>query len=790
MTRLFSSLTTKKFLLLIFLSTFFLHVFSQSTVSGLITNGNTEEPVDYAAIGLVYLPDSALINSTITDSYGNYSIEITKTGKYCMHIRSLGYKNFITEPFLVEDLESEINIDDIILEEEKILLNEVVVNSDRLVGESLVDKTVYSISSKVREVSKSGLDVLMFVPSVQVDVFNKTVKLNGSNNIQFQVDGKDVESNYIKQIPPERIARVEIMDQPSAKYDASISGVINIILMKDKRTGLNGRISTENHYSNFRTDDVFGQAMSYYSENIEYGFKKLRLYSNVDGGIDKFQTSSDIENIYSDGSGYHQTSIEESCSYPWVWGEIGADWFINNKNMLNMSIELSPGIPEKSIAEYEIDTLSGDLQYLYSESSSTEKYYSPELYYKRKFDKKGQELTIQTLYKKRTTQNNDESSYANSGNQYKNKVESLKDNSATKIDYTHPVGDFKIETGFHQYLQWFNNTLTDETNSVEKYKYSEYRNAVYLNLVGAKEKLKYQAGIRYEHSGINLNDQKDKDINLFSPQVSFVYKFSEIHDVKLSYRRQIRRCMFTDMLPFETQTDDYNVSIGNPDLDPEQWDNFNLKYSLNSDAGFFVSTGLYAQLQKDKVVDIKYLRNDGVTVSTYENIGSAIEKGVRLDVEIFAIDWWECELGGSVYNLEFESLPDYDIEGKKALLSDFYCSNIFMLPADFSVITDFYYESGYISLQSVEAPYTFYMAGINKSFGDNIEMGLTWYLLFNSEYIMNDTKTTTNDFVLTEYSTFNLEPLISFDKSVTFGNAELKKVRNDQKQGEGGKSPF
>ena len=207
-------------------------------IRGKVCFEKDKSPVQFATVGMIQLPDAEMITGVITLTDGGYFFEKVKPGNYFMKVSFVGYKTN-GKKVTVEAGNGEIAVDTIYLAETTASLNEVTVVGERLKGKEMVDRTVYAIPQVIAKSSSNGYDILKKIPQVNVD-FQNNVTLNGSSNFIIQVDGRQRDKEFLAKLLPSDIESIEVVSNPSGKYEGNIDGVINIILKKEARYGMNG----------------------------------------------------------------------------------------------------------------------------------------------------------------------------------------------------------------------------------------------------------------------------------------------------------------------------------------------------------------------------------------------------------------------------------------------------------------------------------------------------------------------------------------------------------------------
>ncbi|NJO89018.1 MAG: TonB-dependent receptor [Chloroflexia bacterium] len=208
-------------------------LFSQENlaIAGKVLDDKNQQPVAYANVSLYSLSDSSLVKGAITNENGEFGINDLRPNDYYVKVSYIGYQNKVVDKVSLSKEKPNVSLGTIAMAPEDTELGEVTVKEDKLKGQEKVDRTVYNVTAKVQEVSTNGLDVLKHIPSVSVD-FQENVTLAGRSDILFFVDDIQRDKDFVAQLDPSSIDRVEIMTNPSSKYDADISGIIHIYLKK------------------------------------------------------------------------------------------------------------------------------------------------------------------------------------------------------------------------------------------------------------------------------------------------------------------------------------------------------------------------------------------------------------------------------------------------------------------------------------------------------------------------------------------------------------------------------
>lgn len=561
-------------------------------------------PVQFATVALLALPDSALLTGVITLTDGGYLLEKVKPGNYFVRVSFVGYTPD-GKPVTVTEGADEVVLDTIFLAETTALMGEVTVIGERLKGKEMVDRTVYSIPEVVSKSSSNGYDILKKIPQVNVD-FQNNITLNGSRNFIIQVDGRQRDSEFLARILPSDIQSIEIISNPSGKYEGNIDGVLSIILKKEARYGMNGNIML--------SLKPFHKVTSVASGSLDYSIGKITFYVTALSIYQGLNISSTNESRFPSidsttnmkGSGAIKVSVPSVNS--------GFDYYINDKNNLSFNFSYKPvsqAVDLTSSTElYKAGTpLNTVTSLINSNLHSDETSFS--LFYKRTFNKPVEELTAEVSYY--MFNSFEESNFTNSRHPY-NSDEVLstysrmeddlneRDYLSTKVDFVYPIGlNTKIEAGHQFYYQQLGYDFRiDNQVGSNLFEYAELRNSGYAGVTFNLKKFGFQTMLRVENSHIMADSVTRPDYSCFLPSANFQYKFSASHNLKFTYNRRINRPGIYNMNPYWKIGQNYAVTQGNPDLRPDYRDRLQLTYTWNFGSNYF-SPYVYHEFFSDRI---------------------------------------------------------------------------------------------------------------------------------------------------------------------------------------------
>ena len=573
-------------------------------IKGKVCLEKDKTPVQFASVGLVHLPDSVMTTGVITLTDGGYLFEKVKPGNYFMKVSFVGYKAG-GKSVSVTESSGEIAVDTIYLAEITTSLNEVTVSAERIKGKEMVDRTVYAIPEVIAKSSSNGYDILKKIPQVNVD-FQNNITLNGSSNFIIQVDGRQRDREYLNKLLPSDIQSIEVISNPSGKYEGNIDGVINIVLKKEARYGLNGNVGGSLKPFNRTTTSATG--------SLDYAMGKLTFY------VTAFTFQQNLSVNSTNVTNF--TAIDSSANTAGKGGmkmsmssvNTGFDYYLNDKNNLSFNLTLKPtrqdiNMPNESILSKSNIPLNTILSQTTNKTHSDET--SASLFYKKTFKKPVQEFTAETnlyWFKSNTGDDFTNSRYIYSTDTQISTYSRLEDDISDrnyfqiKLNYVQPLGmSAKIEAGYQLYNQQMSYLFNiNKESSSNLFDYNEFRNSVYGGLTWNVKKIGMQAMLRVEHSHIKADSVTEPNYTCYLPSANFQYKFSASHNLKLTYNRRINRPTIYDMDPYFKVGQNYDITQGNPNLKPDYRDRLQLTYTWNFGSNYF-SPYVYKEYYTDKV---------------------------------------------------------------------------------------------------------------------------------------------------------------------------------------------
>ncbi|MFN0048220.1 MAG: TonB-dependent receptor domain-containing protein [Cytophagales bacterium] len=661
-------------------------------VRGQIIDNQTNTPVEYATVALVNSIDTSNILGALADEKGNFVVDQVAEGEYQLKVSFIGYSNYKTDNIRISKSQPVVNIGQIKLKNTSKLLGDINVTGEREQMQLSIDKKIYEVDKNPVVAGGSASDVLKQIPSVSVDT-DGNINVRGTGNITIWVNGKPFANagspqQILDQMPASSIERVELITNPSARYDADgMGGIINIILKKNRADGMNGQVSsgcgTRDAYNESRNNNYDGNkfdnnTINKYNGNASLNWKvgKWNFTSNYGYRYGQRWQShrSERANFGSNTNYQNQRSAAELYSHNHLLN-LGAEYSINDKNTIDVRVTggYTQNVePERLTYKFQ-DATKTDTQNRVRNVNKYEYAYNIDanVGYRKTFNTPAKELNV-----------SGSASWANNyGNTNFNQISNFpltptlnpstpslsgtKPNNLNRIligqiDFIQPFGEktrfelgakityrnFENDFYFDSVSTISNQTVKDNSKS-NIFRYTDDVNAVYgiWNQLFPKG-FSIQAGLRAEQTirtieqvTLGTTANPTPIIDLF-PTLHILKKLANEQELKASYSRRINRPSPNTLNPFPSYNDPLNLVIGNPYLKPEYINSFELAYSKNWKKHTFLATAYLRQIegstQRVRSVDVL----TGVSTVEYANIGYARNSGLELIVKNELWKWW------------------------------------------------------------------------------------------------------------------------------------------------------
>lgn len=657
--------------------------FASITIKGRVFDQNTGAPMEYATVRACHLPDSAFVQGGITDPSGNFSLQLEK-GRYVLEFQYMGFIPTFKNVNL-DGSKSTVDMGKIQLKPDQQMLNEVDVVAEKSTYEMTLDKRVFNVGKDVSNTAGNAIEVLENIPAVSVDV-EGNVSLRGDEGVRILIDGKESglsgmsTQDALRTLQGDMIEKVEVITNPSVRYDAEGSaGIINIILKKDKRQGFNGALNVRGgypwQYGGSFTGNYRLRKWNFFS-SVGYNHR-----SNIGGGVNKTKHFTDIIGTDTIFDQITDQTTERTMGRDGVNFRLGADYYITDRDILSVAgmVRYGKNTSHPTVKYFDeyplLDSSSYDVR---SEDwQETSPMYEVNMSYDKTFDREGQSLKAEVRYFQNyedSESNITEKLYLSPDDmshsifdlyQRTKENQSMRNVQAT-VDYVHPFAQkAQWEIGgkytFRDINDWSGVTQKGDDGQYHPledycydYEYNEQVSALYTSIGNDWGRWSAQVGLRAEMTNIYTNmkgyahDGNDSinrtdTINLF-PSAHINYSFNENNQLQISYTRRIRRPGFWDMSPFRSYNDNRNIRMGNPALKPTYMDSYELGYIHFWDQTTFNFTAYYRH-GVDTRRHYTY-EEDGVYYSMPINFGTSNDFGAEAVVQGQILKWWN--LNGNV----------------------------------------------------------------------------------------------------------------------------------------------
>lgn len=728
-------------------------LFSLSTISIFASNSSRDNtitgqiideqgnPIEFATITILNQEDQTLITGGMSDLNGHFQITNIHEGEYTISISFVGYEKYVREHLFMEKNGSVLNLGEITLNINPKLLEEVVVAGQRQSVNYEIDKKIVSVAEELSSASLTAVEVLENVPSIRVDM-EGNVALRGSSGFTVLIDGKPTAldpSDALKQIPASTIQNIEIMTNPSVKYDPDgTGGVINVITKKNEVLGLNGAVNaTMGNFGRYGGDMLF----NYRRQNINF-FVGLDYNENIfpSNNFRERRTVHDgITTVIEDEGSSEYIRTTQSI-------RAGFSWDISDRDFLSLETQYG-NFNARRLSSLDYQTSIEGQDEVINEHSHSEhlrafNYLTLTGSYRHLFDEENHELLFQVNTRYRDYQEFSENLMSNADNQSVNFGSRNTEYAPNplhhwdlRLDYSKPFRENDmLETGIHVRTQ---NSVNETTFSLydtlngEFVRQPEFDNSIrfhryiygaYGMYRGEINDFGFQLGLRTEYTdrfveSQNTNETFSIDRWDIFPTAHFSYNLPKDNQIMTSYSRRIDRPGSWTFEPFMTWVDQFNVRKGNPALEPEYIDAFELGYIKQWNSAQ-LSVESYYRVKHNKIETIQSVYDDGVILSTYENVGTDYSLGLELSYNQAVSKWWDFTLTGDVFDYRIEGERNGESFDQQSFNWSTRISNNFKVNDNIRIQLDGNYNSPTVRSQGRTEGYYALNAGIRSDFMD------------------------------------------------------------------------
>lgn len=659
------------------------------SVSGKILEKKTGEPIPYATISVK--EDGKIISGSISKDNGSFTVTNLPLKELVVEIQFMGFKKQVSKIVLSSEVKT-IALKTIALEEEATELSEISIVKERSTIEQKIDRKVVNVGKDLIASGTTASEILNNIPTLSVDAQTKEISLRGNSNVRVLIDGKpsNIEvGQLLQQIPSSSIKQVELITNPSAKYNPEgMSGIINIILHKNANDGFNGSVN------NGVTFGITPKINS--SLNLNYKVGKVNFYTNYgyNHGLNANHGFVNSENPTKENEQFFNFRNKNNSHL----FKIGMDYYIDDKNTLsvytnqnithldgnsttdvnyfdnntvflddnpNVPGGVNPSDPSTYFSRLNFDSFQG------AANENENKNQTYDFVFKHDFTKKGENIEFQTNFS--NTKNNENTLYnniifnPNSANDRRNLIDNETNYVQFNIDYTNPLNDkTTLEVGYESRFQ--NTTSAFENSgigylSLNNFDFKRDIHAFYTNLGKKWNKWSAQLGFRAEaynldanfqtiSSIITENDTKKVNDDIFTvyPSAFINYTPSEKNSFNLNYSRRVDRPSIGQINPIREWTTPTIESRGNPGLLPQFTNSFELNYTRTTKLGT-ITTGVFYRRINDEISRVSYNDPNDINrrILSFDNFNNNNAYGIEASANLKLAKWWGTNLSADSY---------------------------------------------------------------------------------------------------------------------------------------------
>ena len=704
------------FLLILISTTLVRAQHAETGVSGFVADEN-EEPMAFATVTLFSLPDSVMVKAGYTLDNGTFAFTHLHAGKYFINISFTGYESHLTKELNITD-HSSVNLPDVFLQPIITELGEIVVATTRPIIEVKPDKTVFNVEGSINATGDNGLELLQKAPGVIVDQ-NERLMLIGKSGVRVYIDGRqsilrgDDLSNFLKSLQSSQIESIEIITQPSSRYEAEgNAGIINIRLIKDKSQGTNGTVSVGHDQAEHGRTNVNAN-FNTRSDNLNF-FGNVNIASGANENFSVFERTTPYQYV-----NQYKTELSDWNNYSL---RSGIDLTSGDYNTFGILFDgyKTDGGSESAITTDIFPYKDGPQSLLLLGNNYTDKTdQSYNLNGNYKFDnRKGTMLNVDLDYGNFSSEatSHQPNNYYDPVNGDLVDVKAYASTSDTdieiktlKTDFEKPLAGGKLGTGFklasvvtnndYVFYDAIDDTLVLDPNRTNKFDYTENVYAAYLNYSRQWGDISFQLGLRMEQTeskGIltsqtpeNGKTVKQSYLDAF-PSGGISFQLNDKNAFSLNYSRRIDRPNYQDLNPFEYILDELTYKKGNPFLRPQYSNNIQLNHTYKS----MLSTSLSYSKTTDLMAPLADTASNGAVFLTTENIADQDVYALTVSYPFALSKAWNVFVNSGVTQKHNRS--DFG-EGKtidvSATTFNIYIQNTYSLPEQFTLEVSGWYRS-------------------------------------------------------------------------------------------------
>jgi len=671
-------------------------------ISGTVTDSITHQPIPFATVALLSQQTKAPVKGRQTDSIGHFLLENVSAGTFVLRITYVGYNNILKENILIGPATGDLNLGTITMTASKTtLLKEVVVAGKKEALQNVNGKKVFSVNQSLVSKGGNAADLLKNVPTLQIDE-NGNVSLRGSVNVKVLVDGKpsiiangDI-TRILQSIPANAIESIEVIPNPPANYDANGEGIINIILKKNSRPGLNASADIgAGTNDNYNAD----AGLSYQSGKVNlYGNYSLKNGNAVNTGMQSYIFLKPADAVV-----YTMETFPSVTRNKIQFLKAGIDYALTPRSTLGISASLNSYYTHKNefltFTHHDANDVLLDSYNRFNTVNNNGSSYEVDLDYKRRFKKPKEELALNFSFAYGTFR--DYQQYTTRYNPV-NGVQSPKIDTPLVSDTRHRATNYNIQADYvlpvgtsGQFSAGYRSQITLGNNDQYAYKVlsagqtplyaftdlfasNNQVNAVYLNYKDQVGNFSYQAGIRAGDSRLDATFMSfDANNRLFAaplkvpvrgiyPSVLLTQKLENNSQLQFTFTRRISKPTVRQFNSTTDFSDPTNYNKGNPGLTPASVTSLELDYSKNWQNVSF-TFGIYNNTINNVIKTIQIDPVNDETTTIPENLKRSVTTGLELIGHFGVAKEWDLTANANIFNRDNAAAPQYGIAANNGI---------------------------------------------------------------------------------------------------------------------------
>lgn len=795
-------------------------------VYGKIIDANTKKPVEYASVVVLWFNKDSLLGGALTQDNGDFSIEnLPPMGGFRLKVTQIGYQSYTTKFYLQAPNKLEVDLGDLNLKIDEKLLKEVDVVAEKSQVTMGIDKRVYNLDKDISVRGGTAIDAMKNVPGVSVDADGNAQLRNQSPTIF--VDGRPTNLT-LQQIPADLIDRIEVITNPSVKYEASATGgILNIILKKNLKPGYNGVVM-----ANAGTNDRYGAMINLNVKEGKWNFTSMYSFNQAFNNTKGFTDRTQLDTATGKATYYFEQDNSVRMKNMFNFAKLGADYNLTNRDMITLNGMFMAGkFDTEDNQDYNLlnaDYIKEAIGYRQNDQFAGFQNYNGQLLYKKTYPKAGKELNADLNYNYShgsngylftTTDYPQDTNLVIPTTYQKNDGASEANQFVFQLDFVNPDAETKkFEAGLRSFYKnsissndTYNATSSDliytrDSIMSNRYVIDDMVNAAYVNYSNKTVwNINYQAGLRFEQSyykgtitdrnesfSYNYPSSAEDLMKSLFPGIYLSKKTDKGHEWQLNFSRKIRRPNFFQLMPFVMFSDRQNIRIGNPQLKPEFRNIAELNYNKVFEKGNYLGS-VYLRYEEQPITNVAYpsVANPNILVNTFVNGDNSTQYGTEHTFKYTLIKNLDAMINGHVYYIYIKGLvvPTEPEVTAKGLAFDAKATLSYKFPKQLTFQVNGGYRSPQVLLLGNTLDMYYMDMSLNKMIGTKWVLNATLSDVFNTKRMGTHYQT---PFYIQDMSRRREQRFFRFSVTYIFGKMDAsifkksKQMRNQDNNQQGG----